>query len=74
MQDAVAVTLERRAAGQCVGQCIGQCVGQCIGHRAGFATITALARLVMLPSTALRPMAGIGGKIARLAHGILGCG
>ena len=70
MQDAVAVTLERRAAGQCVGQCIGQC----IGHRAGFAAITALARLVMLPSTALRPMAGIGGKIARLAHGILGCG
>ena len=66
MQDAVAVTLERCAA--------GQCVGQFIGHRAGFGAITALARLIMLPSTALRPMAGIGGKIARLAHGILSCG
>ena len=62
MQDPVTVSLEWSAAGQCVG------------HRAGFTTITAITRLAMLTATALWPMTGIGGKIAGLAHGILGCG
>ena len=66
MQDPVTVSLEWRAA--------GQCVGQSIGNHAGFTTITAITRLAMLTATALRPMTGIGGKIAGLAHGILGCG